>query len=140
MGVDFHNGVIKPTNRKVQFAKLEPYKKRMVFVALEGGYLQVNNVYSGAVVYNKSVVDNLWLEHEISDILFFKEGGKQCAGVACWEGFVSFISQPRVSNGVESIGHTTKPSEHIGDIVSIDVTKRDQMVSASIPDNRVVLW
>jgi WD40 repeat protein len=125
VGVAFHNGVIEPTNRKVQFAKLEPYKKRLVFVALEGGYLQVNNVYSGAVVYNKSVVDNLSLEHEISDILFFKEGGKQCAGVACWDGFVSFISQPRVSNGVESIGHTTKSSSHIGDIVSVDVTKRD---------------
>lgn len=91
-GVDFHNGVIKPTDRKVQFAKLEPYNKRLVYVALEGGYLQVNNVYSGAVVYNKSVQDNLYLEHEISDILFFKQGGKQCAGVACWEGYVSFIS------------------------------------------------
>jgi len=56
-GVAFHNGVIEPTNRKVQFAKLEPYKKRLLFVALEGGYLQVNNVYSGAVVYNKSVED-----------------------------------------------------------------------------------
>jgi hypothetical protein len=79
------------------------------------------------------------LEHEISDILFFKQGSKQCAGVACWEGFVSFISQPSVSNGVESIKANTKPSSHIGDIVSLDVTAKDQMASGSI-DNRICFW
>lgn len=138
-GVTFHNGVIKPTSRKVQYAKLEPYGKRQLYVALEGGYLQVNNIYSGAIIYNKSVEDNLKLEHEISDILFFKQGSKQSAGVACWEGFVSFISQPSVSNGVESIKANTKPSSHIGDIVSLDVTAKDQMVSGSI-DNRICFW
>ena len=90
-------------------------------------------------LYNKSVEDNLKLEHEISDILFFKQGSKQCAGVACWEGFVSFISQPSVSNGVESIKANTKPSSHIGDIVSLDVTAKDQMASGSI-DNRICFW
>ena len=68
-GVAFHNGVLAQTIRRVQFAKLEP-KKRLVFVALEGGYLQVNNIYSGAIVFNKSVEDQVRLDKEISDILF----------------------------------------------------------------------
>ena len=54
----------------MQFARLEP-KKRLLFVALEGGYLQVNNIYSGAIVFNKSIEDQIRLDKEISDILFF---------------------------------------------------------------------
>jgi hypothetical protein len=65
-----HNGILKINSRGVQFARLAPGKtnkkcdsqgtdpvldpSHLVFIALEKGYLQVNNVYSGALIYNKA--------------------------------------------------------------------------------------
>jgi hypothetical protein len=118
-----HNGILKINSRGVQFAKLAPGKttkkgdssgmdpSHLVFIALEKGYLQVNNVYSGALIYNKAP-DTISFQTEISDILFFNDQSKQWAGIACWEGMVHFVARPGMSNGVESIKHVQAPSSH----------------------------
>jgi len=62
--VAFHNGVLPQTHRKVAIARLEPRNatksnEKLLFVGLEGedrdegGYLQVNNIYSGAIVHEQ---------------------------------------------------------------------------------------
>lgn len=138
-----HNGILKINSRGVQFAKLAPGKvskkneggsadpAHLVFIALEKCYLQVNNVYSGALIYNKSP-DTVCFQTEISDIVFFNDQSKQWAGIACWEGAVHFLARPGMSNGVESIKHVQSPSSHKQDIVSLDVTSKNNMVSGSI--------
>lgn len=50
-----------------------------------------------------------------------------------------FVTKPGMCNGVESIKHQQAPSHHKQDIVSMDVTSRNYMVSGSI-DNVICFW
>lgn len=52
---------------------------------------------------------------------------------------VHFVARPGMSNGVESIKHVQAPSSHKQDIVSLDVTAKNHMVSGSI-DNIICFW
>ena len=60
-------------------------------MAFENGYVQLNNIYSGAVLYNKAVENEIDLGQEISDLAFFHKQTNYWVAVTQWDGRVSFL-------------------------------------------------
>ena len=50
--------------------KLSNDNKHFV-VAFEGGSMQINNAYSGTLLYNKTEESKINLEHEVANLSFF---------------------------------------------------------------------
>jgi hypothetical protein len=61
-------------------------------VAFEGGPVQINNLNSGALIFNEAERAMI-LDHEVSELGFFGEGCNFWFVAACWEGRVTFFSE-----------------------------------------------
>ena len=46
---------------------------RHFVVAFEGGIVQINNAYSGTILYNKAEENKIDLEHEVANLDFFSK-------------------------------------------------------------------
>jgi len=56
---------------QIQAVQLSP-DQRVVAVAFQGGFVQLNNIYSGCVMYNKAFENQIDLgPQEISNLAFF---------------------------------------------------------------------
>jgi hypothetical protein len=79
-----------------QLARSDPQFKFLI-VAIEGGIVQINNLYTGALIYNNSNVEAIDIGYEIAQAKFFFSQTKFWIAASCWEGRVAFISRPTVS-------------------------------------------
>ena len=88
-----------------------------------GGTVQINNIYSGAVLYNKAEENMLDLgPQEISNLAFFHKQTNFWVTATLWDGKVAFLKRPLKDQGGEVI-HTMKvESKHNRDVVCIDIT------------------
>jgi uncharacterized protein YneR len=65
-----------------------------LLVAFQGGCVQIHNVYSGAVLFNKTAEESLKLEQEVSNVKYFSSQAGYWFVATCWEGYVAFFSLP----------------------------------------------
>ena len=77
----------------IQACKVDS-ESRYLLVAFEGGVVQIHNLYSGEILFNKLLEDSLKLEHEASNIMFLGVRSPFWFMVTCWEGYVNFYSKP----------------------------------------------
>ena len=57
--------------------------------------MQLNNLYSGAVMFNKSLESMIDIgPQEIANMKFFSESARNWAVATCWDGKVTFIPKP----------------------------------------------
>lgn len=61
---------MKIQKKKAQIARSDPDRK-FLLVAFEGGELQVNNLNTGALIYNNANVEPLKIDFEIAHMKFF---------------------------------------------------------------------
>jgi hypothetical protein len=124
---------------KIQTAAISECFKILV-VSFEGGLIQLNNVYSGATLYNKNVHKTIDLGLEVADLSFFKSQCNFWVAAACWGGKVAFLKKPLGTNSVhENIEYNLSSSDHDRDVTTIDTTKTNHIVSGSI-DNVICFW
>jgi len=74
-GVEGNVSAVLPSSngltKKAQLAHADEMLKFLV-VCFEGGEIQINNLYTGALVYNNYSSDALKLEYEVAKISFFR--------------------------------------------------------------------
>lgn len=56
--------------KRIQLAKSDKHR-RFLMICFEGGEIQVNNFYTGALIYNNFNVDTLKFENEVAQAEFF---------------------------------------------------------------------
>ena len=57
--------------------------------------MQLNNLYSGAVMFNKSMEGMIDIgPQEIANMKFFPESSPNWAVATCWDGKIAFIKKP----------------------------------------------
>lgn len=101
-GVD-EEGAVASTSKKgfAKKAQLAHADEMLKFLAVcfEGGEIQINNLYTGALIYNDYNVPPLKLEYEVAKLSFFRSQTKIWIAAACFDGKVAFLSKPMVSQG-----------------------------------------
>lgn len=66
--------------------------KAVIAVAFNGGQIQLNNIYSGTVLFNKAAENMLDLgPQEVSDLAFFHKQTNFWVAATLWEGKVAFL-------------------------------------------------
>ena len=66
---------------------------RFLAAAFEGGVIQVHNLASGALLFNRLAVESMKLDHEVNILLCMNESTPFWFMVGCWEGEVGFVSK-----------------------------------------------
>ena len=84
---------MKVQKKKVQLVKADEALKFLI-VTFEAGEIQVNNLFTGALIYNNATVKPIKIDFEIAQIKFFNSQTKFWIAASCWEGRVAFISRP----------------------------------------------
>lgn len=84
--------------KKAQLAHADEMLKFMV-VCFEGGEIQINNLYTGALIYNNYNVDALKLEYEVAKLSFFRAQTKYWIAASCYDGKVAFLTKPVMAQG-----------------------------------------
>lgn len=99
----------------------------------------MHNIYSGAVLFNKISDEMLDIEQEVANVAFF--GNQACFWfvASCWEGKVAFFSLPQLRKGREFITCQKQSSYHKRDVICVDVTTKNYLVTGSI-DNLICFW
>ena len=69
-----------------------------IIVAFEGGKVQVNNLHSGALVFNEAE-NTMVMDSEISELKFFPDNSNFWFVSGCWEGRVGFFQESQMSMG-----------------------------------------
>ena len=92
-------------------------------MAFEGGVVQIHNLYSGEILFNKLLEDSLRLQHEASNIMFVGEASPFWFMVTCWEGYVNFFSKPQHVMGKEFLQEKAINSNHKKDVCCIGINK-----------------
>jgi uncharacterized protein YneR len=72
---------------------LDPSENNLL-VAFQGGCVQIHNIYSGQVLFNKAQEEALELEQEIAKVHFFTARAGYWFVATCWEGYIAFFSLP----------------------------------------------
>jgi len=93
-GLAASNGLAK----KAQLAHADDMLKFLV-VCFEGGEIQINNLYTGALVYNNYSGEALKLEYEVAKLSFFRAQTKYWIAASCYDGKVAFLTKPVVAQG-----------------------------------------
>lgn len=76
---------------QIQAVQLSP-DQRVVAVAFQGGFVQLNNIYSGCVMYNKAFENQIDLgPQEISNLAFFHKQTNYWVAATLWDGKVAFL-------------------------------------------------
>ena len=113
---------------------------RKVAVAFQKGYIQINNIYSGSVLYNKTYENLIDCgPQEISSLAFFCKQTNFWIASTLWDGKVAFVQRPMRDKGSEILKHLKVTSSHAKDVTCIDITQTNNMATASI-DNVIVFW
>lgn len=110
-----------------------------MIVAFEGGEIQVNNLFTGALIYNNSAVTPIQIDTEIAQMKFFKSQTKFWIAASCWEGKVAFISRPQESQGLSYLMFKQCKCSHQSDVITLDINQDNQLVTGST-DNVICLW
>lgn len=126
--------------KKIQHCELDPSRK-ILMVALQGGLVQLHNVNTGMLLYNRSVREQLQIDSDVSNIIWLNDLGHYWFVLTCWEGAVVFVSHPQEANGREFLTcRKVHQGYHKKDIVTIDVVlSKTTIVTGSI-DNVLFLW
>ena len=124
--------------KKAQLARTDEAFKFLV-VAFEEGEIQVNDLYSGQLIYNNCNFDPLKLEFEVANFKFFSTQTKFWFAASCWEGRVAFVSKPQISQGRNFLMFKRCKSSHSRDVISLDINKDNNLVTASV-DNVICFW
>ena len=112
---------------------------RVFVVALQGGILQLNNAYSGAILYNKAYENMIEIENEVAGLSFFRKKTNMWVAATAWSGAVAFIQRPLTNKGPEVVRWDKMKTSHKKDVTCLDITDSNQMVTASL-DNLIVFW
>ena len=129
---------MKIQRKKAQLARSDDGKKFLI-IALEGGEIQVNNLFTGALIYNNSNVDPIKIDFEIAQMKFFNSQTKFWIAASCWEGRVAFISRPQISQGRNFLLFKKCKCSHLRDVITLDINSENQLVTASV-DNLICFW
>jgi hypothetical protein len=119
-------------------ARSDPQFKFLI-VALEGGQIQINNLYTGALIYNNCNVEALDIGYEIAQVKFFFSQTKFWIAASCCEGRVAFISRPTVSQGRNFLKFKRCKCSHTRDVLTMDINNENQCVTGSV-DNIICFW
>lgn len=101
--------------------------------------MQLNNIFSGAILYNKAAENMIDLVQEISDIAFFHKQTNFWVAATLWDGKVAFLQRPLKDKGSEIIREKKVESRHGLDVTSLDITSQNHMATAS-DDNTIIFW
>jgi len=99
----------------------------------------VNNLNTGALIYNNANVEPIKIDFEIAHMKFFFAQTKFWIAVSCREGRVAFISRPTVSQGRNFLKFKKCKCSHSRDVVTLDINKENQLVTGSV-DNVICFW
>ena len=108
-------------------------------VAFEGGSMQINNAYSGTLLYNKTEESKINLEHEVANLSFFGKQTNFWVAATLWDGRIAFLLRPGNLKGPEVVQWRKLASSHKRDVTCLDISHNNTMVTASI-DNIIVFW
>ena len=102
--------------------------------------MQLNNIYSGSVLYNKAHENMIDLgPQEISDLAFFHKQTNYWVAATLWDGKVAFLQRPLKDKGGEIIREKKVDSRHARDVLCLDITEGNHMATASL-DNSIIFW
>lgn len=109
-------------------------------VAFEGGLIQIHNLASGEMLFNRQTKDPLKVEHEASVLISLNEMAPFWFVAGCWEGEIAFFSKPQSLTGKEyvKVKRLTR-TEHLKDVSSIALNRLNSLASAS-GDNVICFW
>ena len=124
--------------KKIQLVRSDADIK-FLLVAFEAGEIQVNNLFTGALIYNNSNVKPIKIENEITNMKFFNSQTKFWIAASCWEGRVAFISRPQISQGRDFLMFKKCRCSHMRDVISLDINSENQLVTGSV-DNILCFW
>jgi len=82
-----------------------------IIVAFEGGKVQVNNLHSGALVFNEAE-NTMVMDSEISELKFFPENSNFWFVSGCWEGRVGFFQESQMSKGRSYVRFVQSKGSH----------------------------
>jgi WD40 repeat protein len=123
---------------RIQLCALDP-SQAVLLVAFQGGVVQLFSVFSGAVLFNKSAEETLNLETEVTAVAWFNDQCSYWFALACWEGQVAFFFHPQEKKGREFLKCRKVQSLHKRDVVTLDATQKNLLVTGSA-DNLVCFW
>ena len=101
--------------------------------------MQVNDLYTGALIYNNATVDPIKIEYEIAQVKFFHSSTQFWIAASCWEGRVAFISRPQVSQGRNRLVCKRCRCSHSRDVITLDINSDNRLVTGSV-DNVICFW
>ena len=126
-------------HKQIQSVTLCP-EKAVIAVALNGGNVQINNIYSGTVLYNKAAENQMDLSpFEVTDLAFFHKQTNYWVAATQWEGRVAFIQRPLKQKGSEIIREKKVESRHGRDVICLDITNQNHMATAAL-DHSIIFW
>ena len=99
----------------------------------------MHNLFTGAILFNRGMEEQLILDTEIAGLELFQAQSNFWFVAACWEGRVAFFTKPVVQKGKEYVQIKRTKSNHKRDVVSVDITVGNNIVTGSI-DNVLCLW
>ena len=112
-------------NRKKATVARSDDENKFLIVAFEGGEIQVNNLFTGALIYNNSAVTPIQIDTEIAQLKFFKSQTKFWIAASCWEGKVAFISRPQESQGLSYLMYKKCKCSHQSDVLTLDINQEN---------------
>ena len=124
--------------KKIQLAKADRHR-RFLLICFEGGEVQVNNFYTGALVYNNFTIETIKFEHEVAQAEFFTSQTKFWVACACYDGFVSFLTKPIVTQGQHHLKFENSSCSHERDVLTMTFNSDQQLVTGSA-DNVICFW
>jgi WD40 repeat protein len=138
MNAENENPYEKVERKKAQIVRSDVDIK-FLLVAFEAGEIQVNNLFTGALIYNNSNVKPIKIENEVTQMKFFNSQTKFWIAASCWEGRVAFITRPQVTQGRNFLKFKKCKCSHKRDVISLDINSENQLVTASM-DNIICFW
>lgn len=123
--------------KKLTTCQVDPDFKHIV-VAFEGGKVQVNNLHSGALVFNEAE-NTMIMDSEISELKFFPDNCNFWFVAGCWEGRVGFFQESQMSKGRSYVKFLQSKGSHQKDVISVDISEENAFATASI-DNVISFW
>lgn len=102
--------------------------------------MQLNNIYSGGVLYNKAAENMMDLgPQEVSMLAFFQKQTNFWVAATLWDAKVAFLQRPLKAKGGEIIREKKVSCKHSRDVICIDITDNNHMATASV-DNTIIFW
>ena len=101
----------------------------------------MNDLYTGALIYNNYNFEPLLLEQEISGFRFFPTATRYWIAASCSDGRVVFISRPQTSQGRNFLKFKRVRGSHKRDVITLDINSEanPQLVTGSA-DNKISFW